>query len=180
MYLLRGLWHERHEQFLLARSELSRGPGAFSGSEALRVAMGRVDFTLTRWNEVIPLLAGISHGPAQTEAAYYYGVVLAEASPLRFEARNALNNAVRNPAFAVAARYELAMLNAREGNLAEAAKVMDQITMEPAAGSASDPRARRRWARRKWRFCGGRGRTMPRRRSSITGWRKIRRTICCG
>jgi hypothetical protein len=139
-YLAHGLWDERHEQFLLAWRDYRAGLARFPESDAIRLGAGRVAFALTRWDDVMQLLGPISQRPDQTEAAYYYGMVLAEASPLRFAARNALNNAVRNPALAVGARYEVAMLNAREGNLAEAAKVMERITMEPAPGSAVEPR----------------------------------------
>ncbi len=100
--MLSFAWHDYD-------SGLKRSPA----SEKLKLAAGRADVVLNRYDDAIRLLSGID----DPEASYYLGVALGSASQPASrvsDAQAALLRAAKEPLWAPAARLESALLAARE------------------------------------------------------------------
>ena len=126
--LERGRYREQRDELVLAWSDYERGLKRTPGSAELALAAGRTAVALNRYEDAARLLKGLANTSA--EAAYYYGVALAEGSPQVEEAQTALVLAAKDQAYAPAARLQLARLAAREqgaAGLAEAVRAVQAL-----------------------------------------------------
>jgi tetratricopeptide (TPR) repeat protein len=126
--LARGEFNEQRDQWNFAWHDYQAGLKKSPGSMKLAVAAGRAAVALNRYADAIRLLKDPANGGA--EAAYYYGVALGSTSQHVAEAKAALNSAANDPAYTVAAKMQLAMLEARESGApgaAEATRILQAL-----------------------------------------------------
>lgn len=131
-YLERGLFDEQRDETAAAWGEYLAGLEKFPNSEPLIKAAGRTAFLLSRYDDVVKLLAPLVSRPLayHPEDQYYYGVASAKTGAIQ-QAKAALAKAAGDPAWGTAARVQLALLAAREHDLNAALE-----TIQPLAASS--------------------------------------------
>ena len=98
----------------------------FPGSYELTKAAGRLDASLLRFEEAIPLLvAAHQRNTTDGEVCYYLGIAY-EGLGHEPKAIDAYESAMRSPEHRSAAAMRLAELSARQGNLAKAADLLSE------------------------------------------------------
>jgi len=104
----------------------------FPSSYELTKAAGRLDASLKRFDEAIPrLLAVHQRNTTDAEASYYLGVSLEGAGETQ-RAMNAYEGAFLAPAHRAAATLRLAEMKARQGDLKDALRLIDEsLKSEP-------------------------------------------------
>jgi tetratricopeptide (TPR) repeat protein len=128
--LARGEYSEQHDQFAPAWNEYRSGIEKHPESAPLAEAAGRAAFVLNRVDDAIRLLAPVvTKDGTDAEAAYYYGTALA-ATGRSADARTALNSASQDSRWAPAARLQLALLAAREGQMAPAVTMIQALAAD--------------------------------------------------
>src|SRR5437667_292170 len=96
----------------------------FPGSFELLKAAGRLNASLNRFEEAIPLLAEVhDRNTSDTEISYYLGIAY-EGLEREEEAADVYGEALRLPAFRSAAAVRLAELQARAGKLEQAKELL--------------------------------------------------------
>ena len=96
----------------------------FPGSFELLKAAGRLNASLNRFEEAIPLLAEVhDRNTSDTEISYYLGIAY-EGLEREEEAADVYGEALRLPAFRAAAAVRLAELQARAGKLEQAKELL--------------------------------------------------------
>jgi tetratricopeptide (TPR) repeat protein len=130
-----GEYNEQRDQFAFAWHDYEAGLGKFPGSVSLAKAAGRVAFTLNRFDDAIRLLAPVAaKNRDDAEAAYYYGAALASTGRSA-DARVSLTGATQDPRWAPAARLQLALMAAREGDVAAAVPLIQALAADAAAAT---------------------------------------------
>jgi tetratricopeptide (TPR) repeat protein len=125
-----GEYNEQRDRFQFAWHDYQAGLKTFPGSGALAKAAGRTAFVLNRYDDAIRLLAPLAASSAHdAEAAYYYGAALASAGRPA-EGRTALASASQDPRWSQAARLQLALVEAREGDTAAAVPMIQALAAE--------------------------------------------------
>jgi tetratricopeptide (TPR) repeat protein len=128
--LARGAYNEQRDQFVFAWHDYRTGLEKCPGSARLAAAAGRTAFVLNRFEDAIRLLAPVvAKGGDEAEAEYYYGAALGAAGRAA-DARTALSSASRDPRWAPAARLQLALLAAREGDVAAAVPMIQALAAD--------------------------------------------------
>ena len=130
-----GTWNEQHDQLLFAWNDYQAGIAKMGNTEKLALAPAAA-FILNRMDDALRLLEPISGGPTQTEAAYYYGAALATTPKFR-AAKEALGDAAKDPRYAVAAKIQLALLDARNWNVLDALPEIQSAAADPKATVAT-------------------------------------------
>ncbi len=153
--LERGAYNEQRDQFALAWQDYRAGAEKYPASPAVAMAAGRLAFALGRYDDANRLLAPIAaKSGSGAEASYYYGAALSAAGRAA-EARTALGNVNQDSPWAPAARLQLALLAAREGQVAAAVPLIQTLAAAGAievailrrAGKADAARERLRFWR---------------------------------
>jgi tetratricopeptide (TPR) repeat protein len=104
------------------RAALAKFPGGYE----LMKAAGRLDASLLRFDEAIPVLvAAHQRNTTDGEVSYYLGFTF-EGLGREPEAIDAYESAMRSPEHRSAAAMRLAELSARQGNLAKAADLLSE------------------------------------------------------
>lgn len=130
--LERGAYNEQRDQWFFAWRDYEAGLIRTPRSEKLKLAEGRAAFAVKRYNDAIRYLEGLAGSNA--EAAWYFGMALSSKSLRIADAQAALNRASQDPAYAVAARLQSALLAAREkgeAGMAEAVSTLQTLGAQP-------------------------------------------------
>ncbi len=130
---------ERNGMVLEALATYREGLQRFSGSVSLHRASGRLDVALKQFAEGIKQLSTVLLRVSNDkDAAYYLGIAYASTGQPQ-QARRAWEVSVQYGTFRAPSLYELAALDAREGNLNEAhEKLATAYTEFPDAARVSD------------------------------------------
>jgi len=132
-----GELQEREGRLLVAFDAYREGLARFPGSLPLSRALGRLAVTLKRYDAAIAhLTSALARVSNDYEVAYYLGLARLGAGDTA-GARRALETAQGYGTWRAAARFELAALDARGGDLAGALSLLQQVTAEtPSDGRA--------------------------------------------
>jgi tetratricopeptide (TPR) repeat protein len=140
-WLQLGKDQELNGKLLVALDTYQQGLTRYPVSFGLLKAAGRLSATLLRFDESVRYLEPVhARDTSDPEISYYLGIAYDGAGNLR-AARNAFEAAQRMPQFRSAGAVRLAELLAREGDLHEAVRYID----EASNGSPDDVRVAEEW-----------------------------------
>src|SRR5437773_1379659 len=123
-WLQLGKDEELNGNVLAAVQTYEKALQKFPGSFELLKAAGRLNASLNRFEEAIPLLAEVhDRNTSDTEISYYLGIAY-EGLEREEEAADVYGEALRLPAFRAAAAVRLAELQARAGKLEQAKELL--------------------------------------------------------
>jgi tetratricopeptide (TPR) repeat protein len=130
-WLQLGKDEELNGNLLTAIQTYEQALQKFTSSFELLKAAGRLDASLNRFEEAVPLLVQVrGRNTSDTEVSYYLGIAY-EGLERDEQAADAFREALRLPAFRAAAAVRLAELQARAGKL-EQAKELLTLSLEAA------------------------------------------------
>jgi len=123
-WLQLGKEEELNGNVLAAVQTYEKALQKFTGSFELRKAAGRLDASLNRFEEALPLLVDVhDRNTSDTEISYYLGIAY-EGLEREGEAADAYREALRLPDFRAAAGVRLAEVQARVGKLEQAKELL--------------------------------------------------------
>ena len=123
-WLQLGKEQELNGNVLTAVQTYEKALQKFPGGFELRKAAGRLDASLNRFEEALPLLVEVhDRNTSDTEVSYYLGIAY-EGLEREEEAADAYREALRLPDFRAAAAMRLAEVQARAGKLEQAKELL--------------------------------------------------------
>jgi hypothetical protein len=131
LLLRRGDYNETLNQTPFARSDYASGAARFPEDRRFDLAAGRLDLSLARFEDALPKLTrAMSAASIDAETAYYAGVA-ASWNGQDEEARSRWSQVPLSSEFAPAARIQMAMLAARQGDYTRALNLTEALEADP-------------------------------------------------